>query len=164
MPALSPGTIAPDFSLEGTDGKKHQLEAERQSKLVVAAFFKKECPICQLTVPFLEKIHGAYKDAPVEMLGIAENDAEEAKRFASEYGLTFPVALDDHPYSVSAKYRLTNVPSIFLIDHDGKILQTMVGFDKQGLIDLSKEIAQRTGLPAAPVFTKKDDVPDYKPG
>lgn len=164
MPALAPGTIAPNFSLEGTDGKKHQLDVERKSNLVVAAFFKKECPVCQLTLPFLERIHGAYKGAPVEVLGIGQNNADEAIQFAAEYGLTFPIALDDHPYSVSVKYGLTNVPSIFLIDHDGKILQTMAGFDKQGLIDLSKVLAQRTGKPASPVFTKKDNVPDFKPG
>jgi peroxiredoxin len=164
MSALTPGRTAPSFSLEGTDRKTYTLGDDLKSKLVVAAFFKKECPVCQLAFPFLERIHQAYQGAPVEVLGIAQNDRHEAQQFAAEYNLTFPIAIDDEPYKVSTAYGLTNVPSVFLIDRDGKILQTQVGFDKTGLIEASRMIAERVGAPAHPVFTKADDVPDFKPG
>ncbi len=164
MPALNPGTTAPDFSLEGTDGKTYSLQKEQKAHLVVAAFYKSNCPICQLAFPFLERIHQAYHSSNLEMLGIAQNEPQEADQFAADYELTFPMLVDDHPYAISSKYELTNVPSIFLIDPDGKILQTLVGFDKKGLIELSKKIAARTGKPVFPVFTKADNVPDFKPG
>jgi peroxiredoxin len=164
MPALTPGKIAPNFSLEGIDGKNYSLDEERKSKLVLAAFYKKSCPVCQLTFPFLERLSKAYGGAPVEVLGIAQDEAHEAEQFAEEFQLSFPIVIDEEPYKVSSAYGITNVPSIFLIDNDGKILHTLVGFDKAGLIETSKSIARKLHQPAAPVFTKADNVPDFKPG
>ncbi len=164
MTALAPGRTAPNFSLKGIDGSLYSLNDDHKPTLMVAAFFKTECPVCELTFPFLERIHKAYSSDAVKILGIAENDAHEAKQFAKEYHLSFPIALDDHPYAVSSQYGLTSVPSVFLIDPNGKILQTLVGFDKPGLTELSKAIAQKAGQPAFSVFTKSDNVPDFKPG
>lgn len=164
MAALIPGKTAPDFSLKAIDGKTYSLSTERKSKLVVTAFYKKSCPICQMTFPFLARIHAAYAGSKLEVLGIAQDPARETKDFSKEFELTFPIAIDDEPYTVSSAYGLTNVPSLFLIDHDGKIVRTVVGFDKQGLKDLSSDIANRVGRPAFGVFTKSDNVPDFKPG
>jgi peroxiredoxin len=164
MPALTPGNSAPNFSLDGIDGKTYRLDEERRTRLVLAAFYKKACPICQLTFPFLERIHQAYAGTELEVVGIAQDEPHEAEAFASEYGLTFPIVTDDEPYKISTAYGLTNVPSIFLIDHDGKILQTQVGFDKAGLMEASRMIAKRVGKAAHAVFTKADNVPDFKPG
>jgi cytochrome c biogenesis protein CcmG, thiol:disulfide interchange protein DsbE len=164
MPALTPGKTAPDFSLEGIDGKNYSLNDERKSKLVLAAFYKKSCPVCQLTFPFLERIGKAYAGSSFEVLGIAQDEPHEAEQFAEEFQLSFPIVVDEEPYKVSSAYGLTNVPSIFLIDRDGKILHTLVGFDKAGLIETSMSIAGKLHQPAAPVFTKADNVPDFKPG
>lgn len=164
MAALIPGKTAPDFSLEAIDGKTYSLSTERKSKLVVAAFYKKSCPICQMTFPFLERIHKAYAGSKLEVLGIAQDGAHEAEDFAQEFDLSFPIAFDEEPYRVSSAYGLTNVPSVFLIDHDGTIVRAFNGFDKEGLKDLSSDIANRVGRPAFGVFTKSDNVPDFKPG
>lgn len=164
MPALTPRNIAPDFSLQAIDGNTYSLSSERKSKLIVAAFYKKSCPICQMAFPFLERIHKAYAGSKLEVLGVAQDAMHEAEDFAAEYALTFPLAVDEEPYPVSSAYGLTNVPSIFLIDHDGKIVRTIVGFDKQGLKDFSSDISRRLGLAAFEVFTKSDNVPDFKPG
>ncbi|MBZ5537354.1 MAG: TlpA family protein disulfide reductase [Acidobacteriia bacterium] len=164
MPALTPGKTAPDFSLEGIDGKNHSIHEELKSRLVLAAFYKKSCPVCQLTFPFLERIGKAYAGLSFEVLGIAQDEPHEAEQFAEEFQLSFPIVIDEEPYKVSSAYGITNVPSIFLIDHDGKILQTLVGFDKAGLIETSKFIATRLHQPTTPVFTKADNVPDFKPG
>ncbi|MFI5175681.1 MAG: peroxiredoxin family protein [Terriglobia bacterium] len=164
MPALTPGKTAPAFTLEGIDGKDYSLEKERKSKLIVAAFYKKSCPVCQMTFPFLERIWKAYAGSPIEVLGIAQDEPHEGEQFAEEFQLSFPILIDEEPYKVSSAYGITNVPSIFLIDHDGKILQTQVGFDKSALIETSKSIARKLHQQAAPVFTKADNVPDFKPG
>jgi len=164
MPALTPGKTAPPFSLEGIDGKIYSLEEERKSKLILAAFYKKACPVCQLTFPFLERIRKAYAGTSFEILGIAQDEAHEAEEFASEYQLSFPIIVDEEPYKISSAYGLTNVPSTFLINHDGRILQTLVGFDKPGLIEASNMISKRIRKPPTTVFTKADQVPDFKPG
>lgn len=114
--------------------------------------------------PFLERIHKAYAGKDFEVLGIAQDEPHEAGAFAGEYELSFPIAIDEHPYKTSDEYGLTNVPTIFLIDHDGKILQTLVGFDRNGLIELSQTVAEQLHKSFTAVFTKADQAPDFKPG
>jgi peroxiredoxin len=164
MSALPQGTTAPNFSLGGIDRNIYTLDEERKSKLVVAAFYKRSCPICQMTFPFLERIHMAYAGSNLKVLGIAQDEQHEAEEFASEYKLTFPIALDKDPYEVSTKYGITHVPTVFLISRDATIQRTLVGFDKQGLKDLSTDIARQLGRPVVEIFSIADNVPEYKPG
>ena len=57
MAALEPDSRAVDFSLAGLDDKKYSLAESLKEGPVLAAFFKSSCPVCQLTFPFLERVH-----------------------------------------------------------------------------------------------------------
>src|SRR5262249_5365167 len=122
MPALNPGSTAPEISLPSLNGTgKISLSEARHRGPVIAAFFKISCPVCQFTFPYLERIHRAYGDSKVSVLGISQNNLEDSRSFAKEYNLTFPIALDDtRKYPVSNAYGLNTVPSVFLISPDGK--------------------------------------------
>src|ERR1700681_4551731 len=119
MTHINSGIAAPAFSLKGLDGKDYSLPALLQKGPVVAAFFKISCPVCQFTFPFLERLYKRYGGDSATFLGISQDDARSTNKFAKEYGVTFPIVLDDeNRYLVSNAYGLTNVPTIFLIDTD----------------------------------------------
>ena len=61
----------------------------------------------------------------------------------SEFGLKFPVLIDDRGYPASNQYGLTNVPTVFLIAPDGKIQVSAVGFSKPDLEDIAAAAATR---------------------
>ena len=61
---------------------------------VVAAFFKISCPVCQFTFPFLERLHQRYGKSAT-FLGISQDDAKATRKFTDEYGVTFPMPLDE---------------------------------------------------------------------
>ena len=103
MTNINPGNVAPDFSLKGLDGKQYSLEALTQKGPVVAAFFKISCPVCQFTFPFLERIHKRDGGEGATFLGISQDDAKATKSFASEYGVTFPMAPLESPAWVSTR-------------------------------------------------------------
>src|SRR5256712_2136930 len=114
MAALNPGTTAPDFALPTMDGKRFSLPEALSRGPVVLAFFKISCPICQYAFPFLERIHRAYADKNVVVVGVSQNGAKDTASFIKEYGVSFPVLLDDtRSYPVSNGYGLTNVPTVF---------------------------------------------------
>ena len=120
MAALTVGTSAPDFKLQTMDGKPFSLRDALAQGPVVAAFFKISCPVCQYTFPFLERIYKVYGGKNVTIVGISQNQKKDTAAFAKEYGLTFPILLDDtNAYPVSNAYGLTNVPTIFWIAPDG---------------------------------------------
>jgi len=164
MAALAPGTTAPAISLKDTDGKTASLADALKKGPVVAAFFKVSCPVCQFTFPFLERLHQMYGDSGITLFGISQDDARDTRDFMTEFGVKFPVLIDDRGYPASNHYGLTNVPTVFLVSPDGKIKTTAVGFSKSGLETIAAEAARATGKPAKPLFRPGEVVPDYKPG
>jgi peroxiredoxin len=129
MTALAAGKKAPDFELKTLDGKRFLLNDEVARGPVVLVFFKVSCPTCQYALPFFERLHMAYVRKGITLVGISQNDAKETSAFNKEFGITFPVLLDDtRSYPASNAYGLTNVPTIFWIAQDGEIEVSSVGW------------------------------------
>ncbi len=164
MPALTAGTAAPKINLPSTKGTKFSLEEALKRGPVAAAFFKISCPVCQFTLPYLERIYKAYPGGKVAIVGVSQDERNYTEEFAREYGITFPLLLDPlDRYPVSNAYDLTNVPTIFLID-GGEVKLSIIGWDKQDMDVLNAEVARSTGVPVRPLFRKGEDVPASKAG
>lgn len=162
MTLIDPGIKAPLFSLPSTDGNRRSLgETLGTSSLVVVSFFKNSCPVCQMTFPFLERLHGRYPSVPI--WGVSQDNIDETNMFIEKYGVTFPVVLDERLDS-TADYDLVTVPSTFVIKADGVVAQTIYGFAKADFEELNTRIATALDLPAQELFTEDDDVPVLKPG
>jgi len=164
MTHIVAGNVAPEFSLKSLDQKQYGLGSLLERGPVVAAFFKISCPVCQFTFPFLERLHQRYGSGGATFLGISQDDARATKSFVSEYGVTFLVVLDDNGYLVSNAYGLTNVPTIFLIETDGKVKVSSMGFDKKDLEMIAAELAERRKIAPTPLFRPDEVVPANKPG
>lgn len=164
MTHLDHGQAAPSFSLKDLDGKTYSLPALLEKGPVVAAFFKISCPVCQFTFPFLERLYQRHGGDSVTFLGISQDDAKATKTFASEYGVTFPMALDENDYPASNAYGLTSVPTIFLIEPDATIKVVCMGFEKKGLEDISASLAERKQIASTALFRPDEKIPAHKPG
>jgi peroxiredoxin len=164
MTNIVAGNIAPEFSLKSLDGREFSLSSLMERGPIVAAFFKISCPVCQFTFPFLERLHQRYRGDNVTIVGISQDDARSTKKFASEYGVTFPLLLDADGYPVSNAYGLTNVPTTFLIDTDGKVKISSMGFDKKDLETIAGELADHRKIALSPLFQPDEIIPANKPG
>ena len=159
------GNTAPGFSLKALDNKEYSLNTLMERGPVIAAFFKISCPVCQFTFPFLERLYKRYGSDSVTFLGISQDDARSTTRFAKEYGITFPIVIDDeNGYVASNAYGLTNVPTIFLIDTDATVKVSSMGFDKKDLEAIAANLAERKKIALAPLFRPDEIVPANKPG
>ncbi len=164
MTHIVAGNMAPGFSLKALDNKQYSLNTLLERGPVVAAFFKISCPVCQFAFPFLERLYKSYGGDGVTFLGISQDDARATQNFAKEYGVTFPLLLDESGYPVSNTYGLTNVPTIFLIDTDGTVKVSSMGFDKKDLEAIAANLAQRKRISLAPLFRPDEVIPANKPG
>ena len=165
MTNIVAGNTAPGFSLKGLDNKEYSLAKLMERGPVVAAFFKISCPVCQFTFPFLERLYKHSGGDGVTLLGISQDNARDTTKFAKEYGVTLPILLDDeNGYVVSNAYGLTNVPTIFLIESDGTVKISCMGFDKKDLESIAANLAERKKIPLAPLFRSDEVVPANKPG
>ena len=165
MAALTAGTKAPEFSLAALDGSKFSLQEALRQGPVLAAFFKISCPVCQYTYPYLERLHKAYGNQKVTIVGISQDNARDTAAFLKEYGVTFPTLLDDSKgYAVSNAYGLTNVPTLFLIGQDGQIEVSSVGWVKNEIEDINRKLADAQQAQVLPVFQAGEDVRDFRAG
>lgn len=165
MAALTAGTSAPDFKLQIMDGKQFSLRDALTHGPVVVAFFKVSCPVCQYTFPFLERIYKAHGGKNVTIIGVSQNDKKDTAAFVKEYGLTFPILLDDtKSYPVSNAYGLTNVPTTFWIAQDGEIEISSVGWDRKDIEEINQKAAKFNGDGPKPVFRASEQIPEFRAG
>jgi thioredoxin-dependent peroxiredoxin len=129
-PELKVGDMAPDFSLEGTDGKTHKLSEYKGKQAVVIAWFPKaftqgctiECKSLAEHGDLIKKYNVKYFMASVDAL-----DGEQgSKAFAAAHNADFPLLADPTKKTAEAYGVLNGRPVAsrwtFYIGKDGKIL------------------------------------------
>lgn len=165
MAALTTGTNAPKFELKTVDGSRFVLSDELATGPVVLAFFKVSCPTCQYTFPFIERLYKGYGGKRVKLVGVSQNEAKETAAFTKQFGVTFPILLDDtEKYPVSNAYGLTNVPTIFWIAQDGEIELSSVGWVKSDFETISRKMAETGKAAPVSIFGAGEDVRDFRAG
>jgi peroxiredoxin len=155
---LETGVRAPGFQLCGLEGETHSLEQLLAGGPALLAFFKVSCPVCQFTLPFLERLHHGG-GGRLQIVGVSQDKAPGTRSFNAEFGVTFPTLLDSaaENYPASNAFGIHTVPTLFLVERDGSISLASAGFSRRDL----EEIGRRTGV--AP-FLPGERIPDYKPG
>jgi len=67
-------------------------------------------------------------------------------------------------YPVSNAYKLTNVPTTFLVSSEGEIDFATVSWSKADVEQLNRRLASQSGVPAAQIFQPGENVSEFKPG
>src|SRR5579863_3007342 len=117
---MEAGSRAPEFRLELLSGGSTTLAQILAGGPALLAFFKISCPVCQMTFPFLERLHA---DGAVRIFGVSQDDAGDTREFNQEFGVTFPTLLDseDSSFPASNDYGISSVPTLFLVEPGGTI-------------------------------------------
>jgi peroxiredoxin len=153
---LQTGARAPEFRLARLDGGEASLHDLIANGPVLLAFLKISCPVCQLTFPFLERLHVA---GTLPIFGVSQNDDKHTREFNQRFGVTFPTLLDreENDFAASNAFAISSVPTMFLIERDGTVSSTIEGWNKA-------EIERLGGLAGVAPFRPGDNVPAWKAG
>lgn len=139
------GKPAPDFSLPAIDGRSVSLADYRGKQRVVVTFWASWCGPCRVELPLLaqvyERAHTANGGFEVVAISV-DDDRNAAADYARQAKLPFPVLLDPGQKTVDP-FRVESIPTVFLIDTDGKVSFGRAGFDQRTYL----ELAQRLGVP-----------------
>jgi len=156
---LAAGAQAPDFRLRDLSGRPRTRSEISGGKPVLLAFFKVSCPTCQYAFPFLERIYRGRTRQDIAMYAISQDDAESTREFNADFGITLPALLDteEDGYPASNAYGLSHVPSLFLVEPDGRISLAIAGFDKNGMQELGRRLGKEP-------FEPGESVPEWRPG
>lgn len=162
MGMLQVGARAPTFMLRNVDGKTQALDW-RSAPLTLAIFFKTSCPTCHYAWQYYQRLHEAYAPAGLRVLGISQDDAEQTRDYRDEFGATFPHLLDEG-FAVSRAYDPDFVPTGFLIDAHGEIVETLVAWQSQRVNELASNIAARLSVTAQTIVRPEDGAVTFKAG
>ncbi len=123
---LAEGNRAPDFAIESLDDRQISL-ADLRGQVVLLNFWGTWCGPCRREMPEFQKAYEEWQPRGFEIVAIAYNDTEQAMaEFRDEFGLSFPLALDDSG-EINDAYGIQTRPSSYLLDKDGVILARHFG-------------------------------------
>ena len=165
MEALAIGKRAPGINLSTMNGGQFSLSDALTRGPVVLVFFKVSCPVCQFALPYFERIYQAAKGKNVTIIGISQNSKKDSEFFTRQYGITYPIALEDtNKFAISNAYGLTNVPTVFYVNQDGLIEVSAVGWSRADVDEIARRISTQTKLPPIRFINPGEDVPAFRAG
>ncbi|SRR6266508_4932783 len=149
MRPITAGTAAPEIPGIESNGPR------------VLVFYKVTCPVCELAAPKLGAFAGAH---PGRVRGIGQDPAPKLVEFERRFGMDVGSISEQPPYAMSNAFGVRTVPTTFLIDEAGDIVDAVEGWDRDGLNALTRRLADLAGEPYDPVSDPADGLPTYRPG
>ncbi|MCD5325982.1 redoxin domain-containing protein [Pontibacillus sp. HN14] len=123
---LEVGQKAPDFEVKTLQGEKASLSNYKGERIMLN-FWATWCPPCRAEMPDMEKF---YQNKDVTILAVnltgTEAKVDDVHAFKKEYGLSFPVLLDQGN-EVATMYQIRPIPTTYMIDSEGIIQHKSLG-------------------------------------
>ncbi|HTJ82354.1 MAG TPA: TlpA disulfide reductase family protein [Polyangiaceae bacterium] len=129
---------APEFVLpvvhNGDPGSRLAL-ADLKGKPVLIDFWATWCGPCAMQTPIVDRLAKRY-EGKVNVVGIdvADDDPNVARRYAEQKQLSYPVVVDDKGLT-QREYGVTKLPSLIIIDKDGKVIHQTSGLVDEATLD-----------------------------
>ena len=150
------GQEAPEIVMARLDNGEKQALSGLRGQTVMLNFWATWCPPCRYEMPFVMSVYERYKDKGLEVLAIdagekvpADQVVDRVTKYVEGMQLPFPVLLDDNTYEVQRLYAVTGLPSTFIIDPQGKVLNHHGGmFPDEASLDAFVQQALGTGTAA----------------
>lgn len=132
------GKTAPDATFavvaNGESGAKAQI-SEYKGHPVVLDFWATWCGPCTMQAPILDRIAKRYEKQGLVVLGVNVDDpADIARAHALRQRLSYPIVIDTIR-DASRKYGVERLPSLVVIDREGRVVKYMTGLVDEASLD-----------------------------
>jgi peroxiredoxin len=117
--------VAPAFQLPNLSGKSVSLK-DFKGKVVILDFWATWCPPCRMEIPGFIDLQKSYGAKGLQVVGVALDQPDRVKSFVAANGINYPVVLGNNQI-VSSYGGITGIPTTFLIDKEGRIVEKFEG-------------------------------------
>lgn len=118
--------LAPAFTLASTELEEVSL-SDYDGKIVLLDFWATWCKPCEEEIPIFVELYERYRTQGFEVVGISldEEGLEVVKPFIERLGVNYIILLAEP--GIVEEYKLTAIPSAYLINRVGRIVQVFDG-------------------------------------
>lgn len=132
---LKTGTVAPEFSLPMPNRKIFSL-ADHKGKYILLDFWASWCPDCRKDSPYIMSLYEKFAPKGVEFVGVSfDTKAEAWKNGVEKLGIKYTQVSDMkhmRESAVAQTYCVKWIPTVYVVDPEGKVVLGTVMSDKVG--------------------------------
>jgi len=132
--AITEGQAAPDFTLQGSDGKTHSLKDYAGRKLIIYFYPRDNTPGCTKEACAFGEMMKELQTLDAALLGVSKDSLSSHDKFIGKFGLPFNLLSDPDTTMMQAydawgekknygKVSMGCIRSTVLIDANGRVLK-----------------------------------------
>jgi len=115
-----------EIKLMDLNGRPVSL-SDFRGKIVFLNFWTTWCFDCRIEMPHMQKLHQKYKNKDFAMVAVnLQEPVSQVEQIFKDYKLTFTALLDSEG-EVGAHFRITAIPTTFILDRQGIIIGKVMG-------------------------------------
>lgn len=140
LPVTLPAAQAPDFTLPGVDAPVKL--SDYRGDVVYVDFWASWCPPCRKSFPWMNDLHSEFAGSGLKIIAInLDSNEAEARKFLASTPALFDVAFDTRG-KIATAFDVVGMPSSYIIDRDGNIVYTHIGFLSKDKKAIEERIAR----------------------
>jgi len=120
--------VLPPLALPGLDGRLHRL-SDWKDRMLVVNFWASWCEPCRREIPLLRSLRSERAEDRLEVVGIAIDFRDTAKKYARDSGIDYPVLVGEQGglEAVAAFGMDPVLPFSVFADRAGRVIALKVG-------------------------------------
>jgi peroxiredoxin len=118
------GSVAPAIDVSDLKGKPVKL-SDLKGRVVLVDFWATNCPPCLEEFPRMKELYAEYHEKGFEIVGLSlDEDRATVQAFQKQWQLPWRLVFDREAVAALRRsYKVPTIPSLFLVDGNGKIVQ-----------------------------------------
>jgi len=130
---------APDFNLPSNNGHNIKL-SDFKGQVVYVDFWASWCKPCRKSFPFMNSLQKKYGKQGLKVIAVnLDSDKDSAKTFLQKNIAKFTVAYDADG-ETPEQFGLTVMPTTYLVDRQGNLVNVHKGFKKSQTDVIEKRV------------------------
>lgn len=110
-----------------------------RGKVVVLEFWASWCAVCRYLSPVLDDWHRTYRPAGLEVVGVTTDGPTRGAEVALRESMSYTL-MSDADGDVTGAYLASQVPTVFLLDRRGVVVDVMVGLDRARTSEMRAQV------------------------